>query len=265
MKIIANHAHLIPDPTEKDWWPKADAGKLLAHLDFCGIDKAVIFAPFACQMNGERIKANRWALDQASAHPDRFIVAGNLFPAGPDALEILNILSQEGVKTAKVHPSVDLYDVSDPMASDCYARAEELGIALDFHTGPHGTRLSLAKPEKYDDMAWDYPQLRMVFEHVGGRPYFEEFVAVLENHRGRAFGGLTSMLDGEEDFAARVLPRRIEELVNYREHSFIFGLDFPYHSPEVNKRDIEIIMGLSISREQKEKILGGNLAGLIGL
>jgi len=265
MKIIANHAHLIPDPTEKDWWPKADAEILLRHLDFCGIDQAVIFAPFACQMNGDRIKANRWALEQAKAHPDRFIVAGNLFPAGSDAFEILRILGEEGVKTAKVHPSVDLYDVSDPLACDCYARAEELGIALDFHTGPHGTRLSLAKPEKFDDLAWDYPRLRMVFEHVGGRPYFEEFVAVIENHRGRAFGGLTSMLYGPESFTSCDLPRRIEELVNLRGHNFIFGLDFPYNSPEINRRDIEIIMSMNIPQAEKEKILGGNLAGLLGL
>ena len=83
---------------------------------------------------------------------------------------MLTILHDKGIRLAEIHPSVDVYDVSDPAAGECYARAEELGIALDFHTGPHGTRLSLATPEKFDDMAWDYPELKLVFEHLGGRP-----------------------------------------------------------------------------------------------
>ena len=44
----------------------------------------------------------------------------------------------------------------------------------------------------------------------------------------------------------------------------IVGLDFPWNSPDRNRRDIEITMGLDIPHEAKEQILGGNLAKLVG-
>jgi len=267
MKIIANHAHLMPPPDKSGKsWAKGDADMLLAHLDCCGIDRVVIFPPFACQVGNNMQEANLWALKQVKMHPDRFIPAGTIFPLAKDILELLDILHAEGVRLAKIHPSIDLHDIADPGAGECYAKAEELGIALDYHTGPHGTRLSLVDPVKFDNLAWDYPRLKIVFEHVGGRTFFEQFMAIIDNHKkGRIFGGLTSVLDNEINRMWYLGPEKIRDLIRCAgADKLIFGLDFPYNSAEFNKRDIEIIKNLDIAETDKEKILGGNLAGLVG-
>ena len=62
MKIIANHAHLMPpkDMGNRDW-PDGDSEMLLKQLDYCGIDRVVIFPPFACQVGNNMKKANLWA------------------------------------------------------------------------------------------------------------------------------------------------------------------------------------------------------------
>ena len=269
MKIIANHAHLMPPHTEdgNNRWPAGDADMLLKHLDYCGIDRAVIFPPFACQVGHSMKDANLWALRQVRMHPDRFIPAGTIFPLAKDILEMLNILHAEGIRLAKIHPSIDLHDIADPQAGACYAKAEEYGIALDYHTGPHGSRLAWADPKKYDDMAWDYPKLKLVFEHLGGRTYFEEFMAILSNHkRGRIFGGLTSVLSYETH---KMWYLGLEKIVSLVEcagaNTLIYGLDFPWNAAETNKRDIELVRSLTISESDKERILGGNLASLLGL
>ena len=268
MAIIANHAHLMPPHGDPEW-PKGDSEMLLKRLDFCGIDKVVIFPPFARQLGGDRKAANLWALGEVRKHRDRFIPAGTIFPLADDVLELLDILHSEGVKLAKVHPSIDVYDISDPAAQRCYAKAEELGITLDYHTGPHKTRLSLTEPKKFDDLAWDYPNLKLVFEHFGGRTYFEEFMAILSNHeKGRIFGGLTSVLAYETNKMWYLGPEKMMDLitcVSDGEDKLIYGLDFPWNSAETNKHDIEIIRGLDITDAAKEKILGGNLSNLLSI
>ncbi len=260
MEIIANHAHLMPEHNNPRW-PDGDADMLLEHLDYCGIDKAVVFPPFATQMNGDRRRANLWAWDQVKAHGDRFIAAGTIAPAADDALDMLDLMHAEGVYLAKVHPSIDLYDVSDPAARDCYAKAAELGILLNFHTGPHGTRLSLAEPTKFDDLLWDFPKLKLLFEHLGGRTYWEQFMAIIGNHgASRAFGGITSVLSYENHRIWYLGPERIMELIEcVGAHKLVYGLDFPWNSKETNKRDVEILQQLDIPAEAKAKILGGNL------
>ena len=267
MKIIANHAHLMPpkDMGNRDW-PDGDSEMLLKQLDYCGIDRVVIFPPFACQVGNNMKKANLWAFGQVKQHSDRFIPAGTIFPLAADALELLDIMHAEGIKLAKIHPSVDLHDIADPGAGACYAKAEELGIALDYHTGPHGTRLSLVDPVKFDDLAWNHPRLKLVFEHLGGRTYFEQFMAILSNHQsGRVYGGLTSVLEYETNKMWYLGPERIAALVDgVGADKLIYGLDFPWNSPETNRRDIEIIRSLNIAETDKDKILGGNLAALVG-
>lgn len=266
MAITANHAHLMP-PHGGGAWPEGDSEMLLRHLDICGIERVVIFPPFACQLGNDRKEANLWALRETRKHKDRFIPAGTIFPLADDVLEMLTILHDEGVKLAKVHPSIDLHDISDPAAGECYAKAAELGIALDYHTGPHGTRLTLAEPRKFDDMAWDYPDLKLVFEHLGGRTYFEEFMAILSNHKiGRVSGGLTSILSYEANKMWYLGPEKVMDLIRcVGADKLIYGLDFPWNSAETNKRDIEIIRGFDITEIAKEKILGGNLSNLLGL
>ena len=264
--VIANHAHLMPPNGGDGGWPQGDSEMLLRHMDFCGIDRVVVFPPFACRMQNNMKKANLWALKEVRKAKDRFIPAGTIFPLAPDILEMLGILHDEGVRLAKIHPSIDVYDVADPSAAGCYARAEELEIALDFHTGPHGTRLSLTEPVKFDNIGWDHPSLKLVFEHVGGRTYFEQFMAILSNHKkGRIFGGLASVLASESSLWY-LGPARIVELVQcVGAEKLIYGLDFPWNSAEINKLDIQTIKGLDVPEAAKSMILGGNLAELLSL
>ena len=271
MKIIANHAHLMPPNS----WREGDAEMLLKHLDFCGIDRAVVFPPFACQMDNNMKQANLWAWDQVRQHSDRLIPAGTLFPLAPDAIEMLRLCNEQGVKLVKIHPSIDLHDVADPAATAFYAEAQRLGMIMNYHTGPHATRLSLVRPEKFDDLAWNFPDLKLVFEHLGGRTWFEEFLAIIHSHAARTgsekppcvFGGFTSIFAGTSDPTMTmwtIEPEKLTMMVRLvGSDKLIFGLDFPWNDKERNRKDIEIINSLDISQQDKANILGGNLAKLL--
>ena len=264
MKILANHAHLVPTPRSGDWWPEGGVATLLHHLDVCEIDQAVIFPPFAAQVGNDMRQANRWALQEIRPHRDRLIPAGTIYPLAKDVCDVVQMLYDEGIRLLKIHPSIELYDIAAPEARACYAKAEELGMIFDYHTGPHGTRLSLACPEKFDDLAFDFPQLRLIFEHLGGRPYFQEFAAVLAGHPKRCFGGLTSIYNAG-DYLWYIAPFIKEMIKGLGAHKFIFGLDFPWNSVEATRRDLEFIHSLDISTADRALILGGNLANLLGM
>lgn len=218
----------------------------------------------SCVRWWQRWNQGGWALDEIRSHRDRLIPAGMIFPLALGVCEVEQSLHDEGVRLLKIHPSIDLYDIADPAARPCYAKAQELGMILDYHTGPHGTRLSFAKPEKFDDLAFDFPQLQLVFEHLGGRPYYQEFAAVLAGHSGRCYGGLTSIYNPDE-YLWYIAPF-IEEMIHgLGAQNFIFGLDFPWNSVEANQRDLEFIRSLDISAADQALILGGNLARLLGM
>jgi predicted TIM-barrel fold metal-dependent hydrolase len=264
MTIIANHAHLMPAPAADSGWPAGDSDMLLAHLDACGIDRALVFAPFANQCGGSLSAANRWALREVRAHADRFIPAGTLNPLAADVLDVMQMCYDAGARWVKIHPSIDLHDIADPRLEDFYSRAEGLGMTLDYHTGAHGTRLSLAKPEKFDDLAWNHPKLRLVFEHLGGRAYLREFEAIIANHRGRVLGGLTSVYDPGVGYMWHIPPADLEAMIaSLGASRFIFGLDFPWNDIEATKRDLRVIESLPLPASDKALILGGNLLRLL--
>ena len=265
MQIIANHAHLMPQLTQDAWWLEGGTDLLLHHLDACNIEKAVVFPPFANQMDGSMLRANQWALGEVRLHPDRLIPAGTLFPLAPDALAVLQMLHDQGVHWVKIHPAIDRHDIADPQADPFYARAAELGFVLDYHTGPHRAPLSFSKPEKFDTLAWNYPGLHLVFEHLGGRVYHNEFAAVLDNHRARTFGGLTSIYDPGH-YLWHIETAQLTALIkSLGARRFIFGLDFPWNSIAESRQHIAVIRSLDISDADKALILGGNLKNLLGI
>jgi hypothetical protein len=109
----------------------------------------------------------------------------------------------------------------------------------------------------------------MIFEHIGGRTYFEQFLAIITNHairskEPRIFGGVTSILSIENNKFWYLGTDKIIDVIEFAgADKLIYGLDFPWNSKEINKKDIEIIQQLDISTEDKEKILGGNLSRII--
>ena len=93
--------------------------------------------------------------------------------------------------------------VNDPEeAQQVYAKAQELGLFLSFHTGLHWHRLADYNVLLFDEVAWHYPRLRFSMEHIGGYHFFRDALAVICNNRRAAeyptvYAGWTSV--GEEN------------------------------------------------------------------
>ncbi|MFW5867829.1 MAG: amidohydrolase family protein [Armatimonadota bacterium] len=261
MEIFANHAHVFPDDIRAD----GSVDSLLGLLDACEIARAVCFAPYRSHI-GDRgyPEPNEW-LVEAIADEERLVGFACIRPVDEDAIERLESAVEMGLRGCKIHPAADKFDILDDRAMDFYAAAEEMGVLLDFHTGPHWYRIKHYHPLGFDEIAWKYKRLKMVFEHIGGYPFYHDMLAVLGNNLpvgrpGHLFGGVSSVLNRDLQRLWYLGIEKVGDAIfRLGEDMPIYGLDFPYNSAEMVQDDLRQLRTLVLSDEGFEKLFGGNL------
>ncbi|MGC9318153.1 MAG: amidohydrolase family protein [Armatimonadota bacterium] len=261
MEIFANHAHVFP----ADVRAEASVDSLLRLMDEVGIARCVCFAPHRRQVRDEGYpEPNEWLVEALADRP-RLLGFACINPVEADAVTRLERAVDMGLPGCKLHPAVDRFDITDERAMDFYAVAQELGVLLDFHTGPHWYRISHYHPLKFDEIAWAYPRLKMVFEHLGGLPFYLDILAVMGNNlplgqQGHLFGGISSILNRDLQKLWYLGIERVAEAIRILgEDMPIWGLDFPYNPVELIIDDIEQLNTLELSEEGMSKLFGGNL------
>jgi hypothetical protein len=265
--VLANHAHVFPSTLN----PNGTIERLLQMFDACGIDQGVCFAPFPHQCDGKDIEPNAWLAAELKKH-DRLYGFGTIDVRRRDMHDQAKKIADLGLLGLKLHPNGQSFDILDPKLFELYAAAQEMNLFITFHTGVHHSRLVQNRVINFDEIAWNFPQLRFSMEHVGGYSFFHEALAVIFNHvpppwesgKCNVFAGLTSIFT---NFTRMwyLGNERIKELAaQVGVSQLIFGLDFPYNLEEATKTGLETIRSLFTPAEQ-ELILGGNLRRELGL
>ncbi len=160
-----------------------------------------------------------------------------------------------GCKGLKLYPPYQYFYPNDPLVYPVYARAEELGIPVMFHTGSsvfRGSRLKYADPLLLDDVAVDFPDLTIIMAHSGRPLWYDQafFLARLHQNVFMEISGLPpqNLLSYFPEFE-----RNADKI--------IFGSDWPGYRNI--KRNMDVIRALPIGDEAKEKMLGGNAARIL--
>src|SRR5439155_21180788 len=116
-----------------------------------------------------------------------------------------------------------------------------------------GARSKYGNPMELDDVAIDFPDLRIVMAH-GGRPlYMEEAFFVLRRHRGM-------WLDVSGIPPARLLEYfpRLSELAD----RVLWAIDGPSARPKDMRPNIDLFRSLRLSDPHKKAILGPDARAL---
>ncbi|HEX4797608.1 MAG TPA: amidohydrolase family protein [Humisphaera sp.] len=268
ISIFANHAHVFPSSVN----PQGTIDRLLTLLDNCRIDQAVCFAPFPAQMPG--IDQNRWLVNELKPQ-DRLFGFGTVDLFRADRKDQVRQIRELGLKGIKLHPNVQEFDILCPQAMDVYAAAQEQGLFITFHSGVHHYRLRDYQVQKFDEIAWNFRDLRFSLEHVGGYHFFADALAVIVNNipfppipgrRCMVYAGLTSVFTPDYLRFWYMPPERLNELVlQAGAEQLIFGLDFPYNLEEQIRLGTETINNLDLPEEKRALILGNNLREALGL
>ena len=270
IEIFANHAHVFPAAVN----PGGTIDRLLKMLDECGIARAVCFAPFGMQMDGQSDSPNQWLATELQSRP-RLIGFGTIDFRRDDLKDQVRQAAELGFRGLKLHPNIQKFDVLGDEALQVYAAAEENKLFITFHTGVHHYRIEHYRVSKFDEIAYRFPTLRMSLEHVGGYSFFNEAIAVIFNNipfppvpgkKPRVYGGLTSVFT-RDYLPFWYMPReRFEELERQvGTDLLIFGLDFPYNLEENTKIALRTIEDWIPDQTKRALVLGGNLRRELGL
>jgi predicted TIM-barrel fold metal-dependent hydrolase len=261
--MYVNHVHLMPK------WHREDA--TLEAFDQLaekfGFEGAVCFAPFSYRVGPEGLDQNQWLHDTIGKRAE-LTGYGTLNPDKEPEPQVRQI-ADLGFKGIKLHPPAQKFEIFGEWARRAYAQMEESGLVADFHLGVHWHRLRDYDPLLCDEIAYHFPKLRMVYEHVGGWHYYRQVLSVITNNMLRGnhlYAGIASVLDRENQ---RYWYLGKEGLDDCRwqigEDLLIYGLDFPYNQAPQIERDLALIRSLDWPLEAIEGLLGGNLKRLLGM
>ena len=152
--------------------------RLLRLLDKEGIDRAVLVNYPAPEMLGFTHSVNDYVTQYCAEAPDRLIPMGGVHPRHTDdAAAEVRRAADLGVKALKLHPPHmavmpnEYLDGLDALRA-LYEEAQRLRLPVMIHTGTSvfpGARSRNGEPMAVDDVAVDFPDLRIIIAH-GGRP-----------------------------------------------------------------------------------------------
>jgi predicted TIM-barrel fold metal-dependent hydrolase len=105
-------------------------------------------------------------------------------PTAGSAGREVQACAELGLIGVNIQPAFAGMDTHDRRLYSAYARAEELGLIVALHTGVNYSRVYPMKherPEFLDQVACDFPDLRLIACH-GGWPWVTEYCAVARRH-----------------------------------------------------------------------------------
>lgn len=221
---------------------------LLSFMEANKIEASVICA--VASRPEQVVSINNWLFSVVSG---RIKVFASLHPAFEGwKKELVRI--QERAQGIKFQPGFQSFFVDDETVFPMYEAIEKAGLPVLFHSGDElAPQLTIrATPERLLAVHKRFPGLAMIAAHFGGFRQWEEVKQTLV--------GTDMYLDTSASFG--YIP---DEDVQYilKHHSsdrIVFGTDFPFFDQKIA---LDHIGRLGLSREQKEKILGGNARRLL--
>ena len=158
---------------------------LLSAMESEGISQAVMHAESEGGEDGDAL--NESLAKVLAEYPDTFKGVGCLDIAdrrpGQIAVQTARIADM-GMLGVTLQPAFFGLDIDDRSLYPMYARAEELGLVVGVHTGITYSRmhpLRHERPEMLDQVACDFPDLKLIACHAGW-PWATEFAAVARRH-----------------------------------------------------------------------------------
>ena len=227
---------------------------------------AVVFTVDAGTFTGHPALSSEEIAEQAAAHDDVLIPFGSVDPLrGAAAIGLARrLVTDFGVRGFKFHPSLQGFSPADSAYYPLWAEIESLGVPALFHTGQtgigaglpggRGIKLRLSDPMLLDDVAADFPSLKVILAHPSV-PWAESAIS-MATHKANVYIDLSG-------WSPKYFPAPLVRAANsYLQDKVLFGTDFPLLTPERWLRDFDT---LDIKPDVRPKILKDNAVRLLGL
>jgi predicted TIM-barrel fold metal-dependent hydrolase len=229
----------------------------LKKMDRAGIERSLLIAVRAGDLNvkGSFAIPYKRVYDICQKYPDRFSGLAGVDPTlGVQQLYDLDeAVYDYGFVGAHFYPHWFAMSPDAPQIYPTYARCVELDIPIMMQVGHNlvyqkDRRLpSVARPITLDQVAIDFPDLKLLGIHLGV-PWTDEMISMAWKHKNIYIGG--------DAYAPKHWPKQMVHYANtYGQDKFLFGTDWPVIDPERAVREVE---ELGFRPGPKEKIMREN-------
>lgn len=234
----------------------SDPGAFVQLLKDSGIDYAVVMAELCPITTG--ICTNEYVAEFCQGRPELIPFASinpatDLAPA--DKLE--DLVSRLGFRGLKLYPTYQHFYPNDAKLYPLYAVAQAWEIPIMLHTGSsvfEGARLKYGDPLFLDDVAVDFPRLKLLLVH-GGRGFWYDRAYFLAKMHPNVFLEIAGL-------PPHNLLKYFPELGRIA-HKVVYGSDWPGVADL--GQNLEAVRRLPLTPEQLELIVGGNALRLLNL
>ncbi|MCI0414045.1 amidohydrolase family protein [bacterium] len=202
--------------------------EFLKHMDDQGVERAALINYVSPDIMGFTEEVNEFISDFSKQDPFRLIAFGSIHAEQKTGQEnrIDELLGKLNLAGIKIHPSHQTVFPNDYLNGNeslryLYQRCEEKGVPVMFHTGTSifvGARNRFADPIYLDDIAVDFPRLKIILAH-GGRPIWMDTCIFLVRRFPNVYMDISSIPPSK---VLEYFPR-LEELSD----KVLFGTDWP--------------------------------------
>jgi hypothetical protein len=242
----------------------SSADRLVAWMNGEEIDRACCINYVSPEVMGFTPETNDWIARFTREHRDRLVPVGSVHPlTTPDLGEELRRILDLGIAMIKIHPphqrfAANAYRFELPALADVYAICEERAIPVMFHTGTSvfpGARNVYADPMPVDDVAVDFPRLRIVLAHAG-RPLFGETAFFLTRRHRNVWIDLSGI-------PPKGLLRYIPRLSDIADRA-LWGTDWPSPGVTSPRKNLADFRALGLGERVERRVLWENAISIFG-
>lgn len=197
---------------------------------------------------------NEVIADYARLHPEKIEGWASVDPNRPDCVEYLeHCVSNLGLKGLKLAPAYQVFDPMDSRHYPLYRKCEMLGLPILWHQGttfPQKARIRWSLPLQLEDIALQFPDLKMILAHLGHPWEADTIVLIRKAHN------LYSDISAIHFRSWRYWQSLVTALEYGVGHKILFGTDFPFDTVEGTidglRQVNDLVEGTRLPRVPKE-------------
>jgi uncharacterized protein len=203
--------------------PAADADYHWAQSGL--VDKSIVLGFKSKYLQAEI--PNSYVAAYVSRFPKKLIGFAGIDPTEGSALDDLRAARDLQLRGITLSPANQDFHPTDSRAMRIYAEAEKLKMPILVHPVGQFTeqsKLEFARPVLLDEVAREFPQLRIVLAQLG-QPWIDETICLLGKHQN-VFADVSGMLSRPWQAYNALVAAHESQVID----KLLFGSDFPYTS-----------------------------------
>jgi hypothetical protein len=233
--------------------------EMLAEYDACGIERILLLAWNNQSVSGLPPVSNEFIAEVVEKHPGRFFGAAMVDPpTGEQApTQLDHAIRNLHLAALKLHPQAQNFLPNDRRAYPLYEKCVELRVPVIFHSGTTnwggglpgggGVKLAPSNPMYIDDVAADFPELKILMAHPGW-PWQDEQLAIIQ-HKENVHLDLSGW---SPKYLQPILLTYMSKLIPDK---VMFGTDYPMLKPA---RWLKEFDELNLPDDTRRRILSEN-------